>query len=125
MTKITQQRRTPCGLRLLERLRLRVKDLDFERREITVREGKGDKDRVTMLPQAVTPALQQHLRHVEAIHQSRRCRRLRPRGTAARLGPQVPKPASHGRRKCSAMEILKAKRSNNSMQRTALRAARR
>jgi len=57
------------GLRLLEGLRLRVKDLDFERREITVREGKGDKDRVTMLPQAVIPALQQHLRHVEVIHQ--------------------------------------------------------
>lgn len=57
------------GLRLLEGLRLRVKDLDFERREITIREGKGDKDRVTMLPQAVIPALQQHLRHVEAIHQ--------------------------------------------------------
>jgi len=57
-----------AGLRLLEALRLRVKDLDFERREITVREGKGDKDRVTILPQAVIPALQQHLRHVEAIH---------------------------------------------------------
>lgn len=57
------------GLRLLEALRLRVKDLDFERGEITVREGKGDKDRVTMLPQAVIPALQAHLRRVEAIHQ--------------------------------------------------------
>jgi len=57
------------GLRLLEALRLRVKDLDVERGEITVREGKGDKDRVTMLPQAVIPALQAHLRRVEAIHQ--------------------------------------------------------
>ena len=47
------------GLRLLEALRLRVKDLDFERSEITVREGKGDKDRVTMLPQAVIRSLQQ------------------------------------------------------------------
>ena len=57
------------GLRLLESLRLRVKDLDFERGEITVREGKGDKDRVTMLPQAVIPSLQEHLRHVQTIHQ--------------------------------------------------------
>jgi integrase len=39
------------GLRLLEALRLRVKDLDFERGEITVREGKGDKDRVTTIRQ--------------------------------------------------------------------------
>jgi integron integrase len=58
-----------AGLRLLEALRLRVKDLDFERGEITVREGKGDKDRVTMMPQAVIPALQAHLRRVETIHQ--------------------------------------------------------
>jgi len=57
------------GLRLLEALRLRVKDLDFERGEITVREGKGDKDRVTMLPQAVSPPLQEHLRAVQRIHE--------------------------------------------------------
>jgi integron integrase len=57
------------GLRLLEALRLRVKDLDFERREITIREGKGDKDRVTMMPQAVIRPLQVHLRRVQAIHQ--------------------------------------------------------
>jgi len=57
------------GLRLLEALRLRVKDLDFERGEITVREGKGDKDRVTTMPRAVIHPLQEHLRHVQAIHQ--------------------------------------------------------
>lgn len=57
------------GLRLLEALRLRVKDLDFERREITVREGKGDNDRVTTLPRAVVCRLQEHLQRVEAIHQ--------------------------------------------------------
>lgn len=57
------------GLRLLEALRLRIKDLDFERGEITVREGKGAKDRVTMLPQAIIRPLQEHLRRVEAIHQ--------------------------------------------------------
>jgi integron integrase len=57
------------GLRLLAALRLRVKDLDFERGEITVRERKGDKDRMTMLPQAVSGPLQEHLRRVETIHQ--------------------------------------------------------
>ena len=56
------------GLRLLEALRLRVKDLDFERSEITVREGKGDKDRVTALPRAVVSPLQEHLRRVQAVH---------------------------------------------------------
>jgi len=43
-----------AGLRLLEGLRLRVKDLDFERNEITVRDGKGRKDRVTLLPRSVS-----------------------------------------------------------------------
>ncbi|MEJ5312271.1 MAG: integron integrase [Anaerolineae bacterium] len=57
------------GLRLMECLRLRVKDVDFELRQITVREGKGDQDRVTMLPQAIIPALQEHLVHVRALHQ--------------------------------------------------------
>ncbi|GIW93195.1 MAG: integron integrase [Pirellulaceae bacterium] len=56
------------GLRLLEALRLRVKDLDLQRREITVREGKGDKDRVTMMPQAVICPLREHLRRVQVIH---------------------------------------------------------
>ncbi|MCA9265744.1 MAG: integron integrase [Planctomycetales bacterium] len=57
------------GLRLLEALRLRIKDLDFERGEITVREGKGDKDRVTTMPRAVVHPLLAHLRRVQAIHQ--------------------------------------------------------
>lgn len=46
-----------------------MKDLDFERREITVREGKGDKDRVTMLPQAVIQPLQKHRERVKEMHQ--------------------------------------------------------
>lgn len=53
---------------MLEALRLRIKDLDFERGEITVREGKGDKDRVTTLPRAAIPRLQQHLQRVQTIH---------------------------------------------------------
>jgi len=57
------------GLRLLEALRRRVKDLDFERGEITVREGKGDKDRVTTMLRAVAHPLQEHLQRVQTIHQ--------------------------------------------------------
>ncbi len=43
------------GLRLMEALRLRVKDLDFQRRELTARDGKGGKDRLTLLPQSLLP----------------------------------------------------------------------
>ena len=52
------------GLRLLEGLQLRVKDVDFERREILVRAGKGDKDRVTMLAEGQALALRRHLERV-------------------------------------------------------------
>jgi site-specific recombinase XerD len=55
------------GLRLMECLRLRVKDLDFERLQVTVREGKGDKDRVTLLPEAVVQPLKEHLAHVQEL----------------------------------------------------------
>ncbi len=65
------------GLRLLESLRLRVKDLDLERRQITVRFGKGAKDRVTTLPEAVLAELG---RHLERLRPRRRTRRsCRPR----------------------------------------------
>lgn len=56
------------GLRLLESLRLRVKDVDFDRNEIRVREGKGAKDRVTMLPVAAKDALRVHLENVRRMH---------------------------------------------------------
>jgi integron integrase len=56
------------GFRLLECARLRVKDLDFNRREITVHDGKGRKDRVTMLPSSLIEPLRQHLRLVQAQH---------------------------------------------------------
>jgi len=58
-----------AGLRILECLRLRVKDVDFARKEILVRDGKGFKDRVTMLPQSLILVLQQHLERVEALHE--------------------------------------------------------
>ena len=56
------------GLRLLECCRLRVKDVDFGRHQLTVRRGKGDKDRVTMLPAALQRPLSDHLRNVKAQH---------------------------------------------------------
>lgn len=57
------------GLRLMECLRLRVKDLDFARNIITIREGKGAKDRVTMLPQNVKESLRNHLVQVKLAHE--------------------------------------------------------
>jgi integron integrase len=57
-----------CGLRLMECLRLRVHDLDFTRGEITVRRGKGAKDRVTMLPLALAPALAAQVGHAKRLH---------------------------------------------------------
>ena len=57
------------GLRLMECLRLRVKDIDFGNHQIIVRDGKGEKDRVTMLPDALIPELQTHLKTVGIIHQ--------------------------------------------------------
>jgi len=56
------------GLRIMEALRLRVKDVDFARREILVREGKGFKDRVTMLPVSLIEPLKSHLLKVQALH---------------------------------------------------------
>lgn len=58
------------GMRLMEGLRLRVKDIDFDIREITVRQGKGDKDRVTMLPEVLVGPLRAHLDVVRALHQA-------------------------------------------------------
>jgi integron integrase len=57
------------GLRLIECLRLRVKDIDFESGKITVRSGKGEKDRITMLPELIVPALQKHLSDVKKQHE--------------------------------------------------------
>jgi integron integrase len=59
-----------AGLRLSEALRTRVKDVDFVRNEVVVRDGKGEKDRVTMLPAAVKEPLLQHLEQVRRVHQA-------------------------------------------------------
>jgi integron integrase len=58
-----------AGLRLLECLRMRVKDIDFVRNEITVRDGKGQKDRVTMLPGVSKQSLLDHLKNVRRQHE--------------------------------------------------------
>ena len=55
------------GMRLMECVRLRVKDVDFARREILIRDGKGAKDRVTMLPDSVVPVLQSHFQRRRAL----------------------------------------------------------
>lgn len=58
-----------AGLRLLECARLRVKDIDFSRFEVTVRDGKGCKDRLTMLPVSLRDPLMAHLERVRRLHQ--------------------------------------------------------
>jgi integron integrase len=58
-----------AGLRLMECVRLRVKDVDFAYHQITVRDGKGQQDRVTILPQSVDQTLQRHLAKVKLLHE--------------------------------------------------------
>jgi integron integrase len=58
-----------AGLRLRECLKLRVKDIDFGYGQILIRDGKGGKDRVTMLPASVVKPLQQHLLRVKGLHE--------------------------------------------------------
>ena len=65
-----------AGLRLLEALELRVKDIDLERRELTVRQGKGRKDRRTMLPGATRERLIGHLAEVRRLHEADRAEGL-------------------------------------------------
>jgi integrase len=60
------------GLRLREALSLRVKDLDFDRRVVIVREGKGDKDRVVMLPDGIRAALREQLQYSHALWEADR-----------------------------------------------------
>ena len=59
-----------AGLRLLECVELRVKDLNFDRGELTIRDGKGGKDRVTMLPIAMKGRLFEHVTRVKMQHEA-------------------------------------------------------
>lgn len=58
-----------CGLRVTECLSLRIQDLDFDRREITVRSGKGGKDRRTVLPDTALKSLRRHIKKVRLAHE--------------------------------------------------------
>lgn len=66
--KVMTQLMYGSGLRLMEVMRLRVKDLDFANRQIIVRDGKGENDRVTMFPDVLLEPLRLHLRQVKAQH---------------------------------------------------------
>ena len=57
-----------AGLRLLECARLRVKDVDFDRRQLVVRAGKGDRDRASVLPESACEPLRRHLERVARLH---------------------------------------------------------
>jgi integrase len=58
------------GLRISEAIRLRVQDIDYELKTVTVRSGKGAKDRITTSPSSLTPFLQDHLSEVKRIHEN-------------------------------------------------------
>ena len=79
-----------AGSRLQECLELRVKDVDFHRTQIVVRRGKGQKDRRTMLPAAVVPPLQAHLRQVREQHDRDLAEGVGWGGTAVRARSKVP-----------------------------------
>ena len=57
------------GLRVMECMRLRVKDIDFENHQVIVRDGKGENDRFTILPDSLISPLQLHLRYVKSLHE--------------------------------------------------------
>jgi len=59
-----------CGLRTMECMRLRVKDIDFKMNQIVVRDGKGMKDRITLLSETVKPLLKEHLERIRMIHRA-------------------------------------------------------
>src|SRR5258706_9762324 len=69
LTRLMAQILYGSGLRLMECMRLRVKDVDFDNHQILVRDGKGEKDRATILPASLIPEIQRHLRQVNIFHQ--------------------------------------------------------
>jgi len=79
------------GLRLLECLRLRVKDIDPRRRQIIVREGKGDRDRATLFPTSLEEAMQTHLRRVRALYETDRRQRASGVELPHAIGRKMPR----------------------------------
>lgn len=69
MPKLIVQLMYGSGLRLMECCRVRVKDIDFGMQEITVRQGKGNRDRRTMLPESLFTGLQQQIENVRVLHE--------------------------------------------------------
>lgn len=69
-TQIAAKLMYGSGLRISETIRLRVQDIDYKMKTITVRSGKGAKDRVTTFPSSIIPFMQNHLAKVKAIHES-------------------------------------------------------
>lgn len=61
-----------AGLRIAELLQIRVKDIDLERQQLTIRQGKGGKDRVTVIPKCIVSALQDQLIHCRALYEKDR-----------------------------------------------------
>ena len=80
-----------CGMRLLEGLRLRVKDVDFERNVIIVRDGKGGKDRVVMLPHSLAPALKDQFHQSHTLWAQDRAQQLPGVETPHALDAKYPK----------------------------------
>ncbi|WP_245785100.1 tyrosine-type recombinase/integrase [Paracidovorax wautersii] len=101
------------GMRLLEALRLRVKDVEFARREVVVREGQGGKDRVTVLPENLIATLQAQLHKARALHDkdaaAGRGRVYLPHALAVKY-PGADRPGSLSHRQRSAP--IKAQRSS-------------
>ena len=85
-----------AGLRLLECLRLRVKDIDCSSHQILVREGKGQKDRRTMLPSAVTESRAAHLERVRPLHQHDVAQGFGRVYLPDALHRSIPTPTGHG-----------------------------
>ncbi len=80
-----------AGLRLMETVRLRIKDIDFGYNRITVRDGKGGKDRITMLPQSVKSTLEEHLVQVKSLFEADRRNKLEGVYLPAALARKYPR----------------------------------
>ena len=78
------------GLRITECLRLRVQDMDLEMKALTVRSGKGDKDRITTFPEVLVQALKEHLVRVKVVHGQDLAEGVWTGVSPPRPGPQVP-----------------------------------
>lgn len=84
------------GMRLMECVRLRVKDVDFERAELLVRDGKGGKDRVTMLPQTLVAQLQEHLRWCRRLYEDDLAKGMAAVSCRMRWNANIPRPVPIG-----------------------------